>query len=99
VTAGVTRGWDMTFEDNNGAVDGIGNITFKPSDQFSVALNWNTGPQDNGDNGHYRTVLDPIMCVMASVELAPNATVTLAPGRRYSAGASGRSMAKSSGWP
>jgi len=69
VTAGVTRGWDMTAEDNNDAVDGLGNIVFTPNDQFSVTFNWNVGPQNAGDNGHYRVVLDPIISWQATEQL------------------------------
>ena len=61
VIAGITRGWDMTLEDNNGAIDGLGNIAYTPDDELSVVFNWNIGPQNNGDNSHYRTVLDPII--------------------------------------
>ena len=61
IIAGITRGWDMTLEDNNGAIDGLGSIAYTPSDQLSFTLNWNVGPQNNGDNSHYRTVVDPIV--------------------------------------
>ena len=63
----------MTFEDNNGAIDAMGNVTFKPSDQFSVVVNWNTGPQNSGDNGHYRTVIDPIINWSVTKELTLSA--------------------------
>jgi len=69
VTAGITRGWDMTLEDTNGAIDGLGSITFTPNKQWSAVLNWNVGPQNAGDNSHYRTVLDPIISWQATEQL------------------------------
>jgi len=62
VTAGVTRGWDMTFEDNHACqIDFLGNVTYKISDQLVAMVNLNCGPQNFGDTGHYRTVIDPIV--------------------------------------
>jgi hypothetical protein len=69
VTAGVTRGWDMTMEDTNGAIDGLGSIAFTPNKQWSAVLNWGVGPENPGDNGHYRTVLDPIISWQATEQL------------------------------
>jgi hypothetical protein len=69
VTAGISRGWDMTMEDNNGAIDGIGSISYAPSSEFSVTLNWNVGPQNAGDNGHWRTVIDPLVSWQVTKEL------------------------------
>jgi hypothetical protein len=51
----------MTLEDTNGAIDGLGNIAYTPNDQLSVVFNWSVGPQNSGDNSHYRTALDPII--------------------------------------
>src|SRR5262249_853518 len=51
--AGITRGWDMTFEDNHACqIDGLGEIQYTPNDKITVLLNWNTGPQNTGDTGH-----------------------------------------------
>jgi hypothetical protein len=69
VTAGVSRGWDMTAEDNNGAIDGLGAITYAPNEELSLSLAWNVGPQNDGDNSHYRTVLDPIITWQATKDL------------------------------
>jgi hypothetical protein len=69
VTAGVTRGWDMTLEDNNSAIDGTGSIAFTPNKQWSAVLNWNVGPENSGDDGHYRTVVDPIISWQATDQL------------------------------
>ena len=59
--AGVTRGWDMSLEDTNGAVDATGQVAWTPNKQWSVLLNWNVGPQNRADTSHYRTVIDPIV--------------------------------------
>jgi hypothetical protein len=61
-TAGITRGWDMTLEDNGGcAIDGLGQIAYTPNKQWNFYLNWSVGPQNFGDTSHYRTVINPIV--------------------------------------
>jgi len=61
-TAGITRGWDITMEDNNGcAIDAIGNFVWTPNKQLNFTLVWNVGPENAGDTSHYRTVIDPIV--------------------------------------
>jgi hypothetical protein len=69
VSAGISRGWDMTMEDKNGSIDGLGIITYTPSKEWSLSLGWNVGPQNAGDNGHYRVVLDPIISWQATEQL------------------------------
>jgi len=62
VMAGVTRGWDMTLEDNGVcAVDGVGSIAYQATPAIKAVLNWNVGPQNFADSSHYRTVIDPIV--------------------------------------
>lgn len=62
VTAGITRGWDIALEDNNGsAIDSIGQIAFTPNKQWQFVLNYSVGPENSGDSSHYRTVIDPIV--------------------------------------
>jgi len=59
---GVTRGWDITMEDNNGcAIDVLGQISWVPNKQWSFLLNYSVGPETAGDSSHYRTVIDPIL--------------------------------------
>jgi hypothetical protein len=58
---GVTRGWDMATEDNNGAVDALGRISFKVNRQLNLELNFSVGPENNNDTAHYRTAIDPII--------------------------------------
>jgi hypothetical protein len=69
VTAGITRGWDQSTEDNNAAIDFLGQVVWTINKQFSLTTNLSVGPQDgaaspaprDGDNGHYRTAVDPIL--------------------------------------
>jgi hypothetical protein len=70
----VTRGWDVATEDNNGAVDVLGRVSYKVNKQLSLDLNYSIGPEDDrkiapvgpverdiADNGHYRVAIDPIV--------------------------------------
>jgi hypothetical protein len=58
---GVTRGWDMATEDNNGAVDLLGQFILQPSKQLSFSLAYSIGPENNHDNTHQRIAIDPIV--------------------------------------
>ena len=59
--AGVTRGWNQTFRDNNTGVDGLVGIGFKPNSQLCGKVNVSFGPQDNGTNNPNRLVIEPII--------------------------------------
>jgi len=61
VTAGFTRGWDMSLEDTNGAIDATGSFAITPMKNVNVALNWSVGPENFDDSSHYRTVIDPVI--------------------------------------
>lgn len=74
VIAGITRGWDQTLEDGGPdggtcAIDGLGQILWTPNKQWSVALNWSTGPENFNDTSHYRTAIDPIITWHATDKL------------------------------
>ena len=68
---GITRGWDIALEDNNGcAIDVLGQVSYKFSQQVNFAFNFSVGPENGlddgspdayGDSSHYRTVLNPIL--------------------------------------
>ena len=60
-TFGISRGWDQATEDNNGAIDVLGQIAYTPNKQWSVYLNFITGPENTGDTSHYRTLINPII--------------------------------------
>ncbi len=58
---GVTRGWDQSTEDNNGAIDGLAQVTYTPNKQWTVILNTSFGPEDTRDTSHYRTTINPLV--------------------------------------
>ena len=58
VQAGITRGWNQSTKDNNGAIDFLGELTYTPSTNDSFTLNVSEGPQAAHDNSDYWTVLD-----------------------------------------
>jgi hypothetical protein len=55
---GISRGWDQTSRDNNGAIDGFGSLTWNINDKLTVTGVVNSGPQQDNDTSHYRTVVD-----------------------------------------
>lgn len=61
VTGGVTRGWNQSTEDNNGAVDFLGQAAWTPNKKLTALLNLSVGPQDNNDTSHYRTTINPVI--------------------------------------
>lgn len=61
MAAGISRGWDQATEDNNGAIDALGQISFTPNKQVAAYLNWIVGPENNSDSSHYRTLIDPVV--------------------------------------
>jgi hypothetical protein len=71
VAAGFSRGWDQAFEDNNNcAVDFIGQVSYKINNQWTAALNWTVGPENDHDNSHYRTAINPIVRWQATERLS-----------------------------
>jgi hypothetical protein len=58
VEGGISRGWGQTLTDNNGSIDGFGRIRYTPSDKTNVTLAFIAGPEDDGDNSHYRDAVD-----------------------------------------
>ncbi len=60
VLAGVTRGWDQSLEDNNGAIDFLGQVEYKPDSQWDTYLTLSVGPQQ-ADSYGYRTELDALV--------------------------------------
>jgi hypothetical protein len=68
VKVGVTRGWDIALEDNNDdALDVIGQVSFKFNNQMNAVLNFSVGPENGvtyagySDPGHYRIAVNPIL--------------------------------------
>jgi putative OmpL-like beta-barrel porin-2 len=71
VTAGVTRGWNQSLRDSNGAIDFLGEVSGKWNDKLSYIFNASEGPEfpdgagaginqssHHGDNSDYWTVLE-----------------------------------------
>jgi hypothetical protein len=64
VIAGITRGWNQTFYDNNGSPDFVGEVTYTPNPndaKTAAVLNVSEGPQTTGNVSDYWTVLDLIL--------------------------------------
>lgn len=60
VNAGITRGWNQSTSDNNGAIDFLGQLTWTINDKMSLLANLSEGPQSTGDNSDYWTVPEAI---------------------------------------
>ena len=58
VMAGITRGWEQSTRDVNGAIDFLGNVTYKPNDETTIAANVSVGPQAAGNNSDYRYLVE-----------------------------------------
>jgi hypothetical protein len=58
---GISRGWDMATEDNNGSIDVLGQVSYQVSKQVNFVFNYTVGPENANDSGHYRVALDPIV--------------------------------------
>jgi len=65
--AGITRGWNQSTRDSNGASDFLGRVTFMPSDKTTIIFVMTEGPEfpagvgsnlPSGDNKHWWTALD-----------------------------------------
>ena len=58
ISAGVTRGWEQAFKDNNRAPDFLGSVTWAPNEKWKFALNNTTGAEQANDSRDLRTVFD-----------------------------------------
>jgi hypothetical protein len=76
VSFGLSRGWDQALEDNNDAIDAIGVVAYTVDDKTSLTFSFTTGPEQDDNNGRYRTALDFIGTRQVNDELtlAVNAT-------------------------
>jgi len=62
IMLGASRGWDIALEDNNGCgIDVLGQITYTPNKTWNVVFNYGVGPENAGDNSHYRITINPIV--------------------------------------
>lgn len=63
VDAGITRGWNQTFRDNNSTPDLLASMTFTPQEsdalkKWKFIANLSEGPQATHDNHDWWTVID-----------------------------------------
>lgn len=58
VEGGISRGWDQTLKDNNGAIDGLARVRYSVGKQTDISLAAIVGPELTGDNSHYRATFD-----------------------------------------
>ncbi|MGN6371275.1 MAG: outer membrane beta-barrel protein [Phycisphaerae bacterium] len=60
VAGGISRGINQNTEDNNAWVDGLAQVIYTPNKQWTITLNAEVGPQNNADNSHWQTLINPI---------------------------------------
>ena len=70
ITAGITRGWDQAFDDNNDAIDFLGQVKWAQSKDTTILLNVSIGPQRTNNTSDYRYVLDLVASHTVSDQLA-----------------------------
>jgi hypothetical protein len=58
VTAGITRGDEQGFKDNNDAVSFLGSLNWVINKEMALYIANSTGPEQPNDNGRYRTTWD-----------------------------------------
>jgi hypothetical protein len=68
-TAGITRGWNQSSEDNNSAIDFLGQVIWTPTSKLSVTLNLSEGPQSTGNDSDYWTVPEAVIAYQVSDQL------------------------------
>ncbi|MGA3068019.1 MAG: outer membrane beta-barrel protein [Tepidisphaeraceae bacterium] len=73
VTGGISRGWNQSTSDNNGAIDGIVEAKAKINDKWNWVINTEFGPEGTDDNSDYWSTLEAIINFQASDELALSA--------------------------
>jgi Putative beta-barrel porin-2, OmpL-like. bbp2 len=61
VTGGITRGWEQSNEDNNDAVDILGQVKWIANKEWTFYFNFVTGPEQPDNESDWRTVLDFIL--------------------------------------
>jgi len=61
LTAGITRGWNQSTDDNNGAIDFLGEAAWTINSAWSATVNLSEGPESTGDNHDYWTVVEGIV--------------------------------------
>jgi len=73
VYGGFSRGWDQSLEDNNSAIDGMFGATWTIDPTNSLLINVITGPEQAGDSGNWRTLIDATL----THKIGDNLTIAL----------------------
>lgn len=60
-TAGITRGWEQSLEDNNGSIDFLGQVKWVVNKQWTAIANVVVGPERADNDSDYRLVLDGVV--------------------------------------
>ena len=68
-SGGISRGINQNTEDDNGAIDGLGQVTYTPSKQWQFSANVEVGPQNSSDTSHYDVLINPIASFQATDKL------------------------------
>lgn len=76
VTGGITRGWNQSTSDNNGAIDGFFEAKSNINDKWSYVFNCEFGPEGSHDNSNYWTTFEAILTYAMSDQLTWNADCT-----------------------
>ena len=69
IDAGFSRGWDQSLYDNNGAIDGFARLAWLVNDRTGFTLAVVSGPEANGNNSDYRTLVEATLKYQASDKL------------------------------
>jgi hypothetical protein len=67
---GICRGWDQALEDNNDSIDYMAQLKWVVNDKTTAYLNVITGPEQDGNNSDYRTVIDGILTYAVTDQLS-----------------------------
>jgi len=69
VDAGISRGDNQSTSDDNGAIDFIGKMTWRPSDKIALTLYGSVGPEEPKNNSDYLFRINPTLSVTVSDQL------------------------------
>ncbi|HEX4052707.1 MAG TPA: outer membrane beta-barrel protein [Tepidisphaeraceae bacterium] len=69
VLGGISRGWNQSTLDSNGAIDFLGQAKFNVTKELAMVLNLEEGPEAPGDCGDYWTAIEAIPSYTVSDQL------------------------------
>lgn len=62
LSAGITRGWEQSLEDNNGcSIDVLASLSWQVNKDLKAIINFSGGPQRAGASDDYRYLLDVVV--------------------------------------